>query len=339
MAAKLKTSLQIWKLATDLGLDPKDNPLGQILHHCFKRVRSFLTEFPCDTLSELLEVAAAKLDTIFVEIHSDDELQNVRHEYMEKGEIAFAALEKELGPKVYAVTFKRISLRRGDRRFVSVIDCRGDKAWRAYFSKWHELAHLLTLTPQMRLKFCRTHAEPDEKDPEERVMDVIASEIGFRPQLVSYEGAGKISFQKINALRSELCPEASFVASVIGFVKAWPTPCILVDAGLGYKKSVQRVLTQGAFNFVEMPTARLRALHVSANDAARLAGVIVYPNMQVPEKSIIHSAFSNGLVDAEAVEDLKWWQTSSGEVLRDRQVSVEVRKNGDGVLALIIPLE
>jgi hypothetical protein len=339
MVPRLKTSLEIWKLARDLGLNPKDDPLTEILRHCVKSVQSFLKEFPCNRLSDLLEVAAAKLDTIFIEIRNDDDLEKVQREYLQKGEIAFAALEKQLGPKVYAITFKRLSLRRGERRFVSIIDCRGDKIWRSYFSKWHELAHLLTLTPQMRLKFCRTHALPEQKDPEEAAMDVIAGEIGFRPQLVACKGEGKISFEKINALRKELCPEASFQASVIGFVKAWPSPCVLVEAGLGYKKFVKRMLTEGTFDFVNLPIAQLRAQHINANDAAREADVIIYPNMRVPTKSIIYSVFSNGLLETQAVENLEWWQTSSGEVLKTRRVSVEVRKNGDRVLALIVPLD
>jgi hypothetical protein len=39
----------------------------------------------------------------------------------------------------------------------------------------------------MRLKFCRTHSEPDAKDPEETIMDLIAGTIGFLPTLVDYK--------------------------------------------------------------------------------------------------------------------------------------------------------
>ncbi len=84
---------------------------------------------------------------------------------------------------------------------MSIIDCRGEKSWRNYFSKWHELAHLLTLTPQTRFKFCRTHCVAEQKDPEEAAMDVIAGAVGFLPDLIREHASGDISFDKVFQLR------------------------------------------------------------------------------------------------------------------------------------------
>lgn len=339
MPKNLKSDPQVWNLARDLGLKPKNDPLTEIIRYCLQQIRGFLKEFPCDTLSDLLETAAAKLDTNFIEIHSDEELEKVKSEYLKKGETAFALLEKELGPEVYAITFRRLRAKKRERLFVSLIDCRGEKSFRSYFSKWHELAHLLTLTQQMRLKFCRTHAEENKIDPEEAVMEIIAGEVGFLPEIVKLHAKGEISFEKIDGLRDLLCPGASLQASVIGFTKSWPTSCVLVDAGLGYKESEIRGLSQNAFNFVQAPKAELRVLHANANEPARRTGIFIPRNIRVPRTSVIHQVFEDDLLyQAETTENLSCWETSKGSRLADRQVIVRARRNGDHVQALIIPV-
>ena len=337
MPTMLKNDIQVWNLARDLGIKPKDDPLGDIVHYCLRQVRAFLKEFPCDSLSDLLEVAAAKLDTIFLEIHSDEDLQRIKSEYLKKGETGFALLDKELGPKVYAITFRRLNAKKGERQFVSVIDCRGDKAFRTYFSKWHELAHLLTLTQQLRLKFCRTHTTENKNDPEEAVMEIIAGEIGFLPEIVRQHAKGEISFEKIDELREVLCSGASLQSSVIGFTKRWSSPCILIEAGLGYKRSEIRRLAQNAFDFADQPTAELRVLHANANEPAREAGIFIPKNIRVPKTSVVYQIFNDDLLtQAEAVENLSLWEPTTKPRAIDRQVTVKARRNGDHVLALII---
>ena len=70
---------------------------------------------------------------------------------MLRGEKIFATLEQELSEDVFAITYRRNNGEYWEREFVSVIDSRGSKASRVYFTKWHELAHLLTLIDQLRL--------------------------------------------------------------------------------------------------------------------------------------------------------------------------------------------
>lgn len=338
MSPKLKSDFQIARLAADLGLRHDGNPVAAIVAFCNKRVHGFLKEFNCSTLSDLLSAAAARLDTLLIEIHNDADLERAKGEYIAKGEMAFVTLRDQLASDVYAITFRRTRPTNGDRQFVSVIDCRAEKAWRSYFSKWHELAHLLTLTQQARLKFCRTHAEPESKDPEETLMDVIAGEIGFLPQLVRPQVTGQISFEQISEIRDLLCPEASQQASVIGLVKAWPTPCVLVQARMGLRAHERRTLPQQSFEFRGAPTPVLRAVNVTANTAAEHAGMLIPRNMRIPEASIITRVFSDGVGPLEAEEDLGWWQSSNGRVLDSRPVTVKARRRWDAVEALIVPL-
>ena len=337
MPLGLKNSFQIARLAADLGLDRRRDPVEAILARCHARINGILREFRCDTLSALMRATAATLDTLFVEIHDDVELDGVRADYVARGELVFATLPEQLGPHVYAITFKLTQRREGDRRFASIIDCRGSKAARSYFSKWHELAHLLTLTPQARLKFCRTHTEPDEKDPEEALMDVIAGEVGFCPQLVRPHATGEISFDRIADMRGQLCPDASEQASVIGFVKSWPAPCVLVQAQPALKADERRSLAQGRFPFHDGPTAVLRAVRVTVNSAADRAGMTIHRNMRIPGESVIARVFENGETSLEADEDLAWWTSSSGPGLSPRAVTVRARHRWGSAEALIVP--
>ncbi len=336
--ATLKRSYKIHALAADLGLRPSEDPVREILKFCDKNVRRFLRDFPdCCTLTGLLDIAAAKLGTRFEEIHSDGELEELRVRYARQGERAFANLHEELSDEVFGITFRRTSRKPWEPPFVSVIDCRVDKRFRSYYTKWHELGHLLILTDQMRLTFRRTHFGLDEKDPEETLVDVIAGSFGFYPELIRPEAKGTISFERIEVIRARLCPEASCQSSMIGVVKAWTSPCVLIQAQLALKRGESRAMAQRAFEFREEPTPMLRAVQVSPNEFARSEGLIIFPNMRVPERSVIHEVFTSGLSTASARENLAYWESSDGTALPDVSVFVQARTSWDGVQALITP--
>jgi hypothetical protein len=53
--------------------------------------------------------------------------------------------------------------------------------------QWHEL---LTLTPQMRLVFRRSHLRENSNDPAEQLMDVIASSVGSVPDFIPGKAKG-----------------------------------------------------------------------------------------------------------------------------------------------------
>lgn len=339
MASTLRSSPQIWKLAQDLGVEPQADPVAAILRFCNKRVQRIAREFKCATLDTLLTTVAAALGTTFVEIHSDNDLVDLQKRYLAQEEKAFATLRTDLSGDVLAITYKLLNRKKWQRPYVSVIDCRGERKNRAYYSKWHELAHLLTLTDQMRLSFARTHTQVGQsRDPEEALMEVIAGRFGFWQELLAPQALGEITFEAIETLRTQQCPDASAQASLIGIANAWPSPCVLVYAGLGLKKRENDALCQGAFGFSEPPSPELRALKVQPNELAKQCGMTIFPNMRVPSRSVIYKVFSREKVEAEAVEDLAWWSTSDGRALAPAPVRVKARRSGAGVHALIVPL-
>jgi hypothetical protein len=331
-----KASLTIHSLARDLGLRPDNNAVDAIKRYCEDRIHGFLRDFPsAKTLNELLEIAANKLQTRFEEIQSDSDLVVLVDKYVAVGEKAFAVLEQELSPDVFGITFKRTRRKSWEPAYVSVIDSRASKFARRYFTKWHELGHLLILTDQLRLEFRRTHLHLDERDPEERLVDVLAGEFGFLRDIVVPHADGSISFDKVERIRSILCPDASLVASLIGITRTWPEPCVLVRAEEGLRKKEQRATAQGCFGFVETPHFVLRAVNSSSNEAARDTGLLVFPNMRIPEDSIIAEVYRAEAGHDVRIENLDSWLTTDGTRLRPRSVRVEARWAHNGVDALI----
>jgi hypothetical protein len=336
MPGTLRNSPQIWKL----GVDPESDPVAAILRFCNKKVQCVAREFKCSTLGQLLSALAAALGTTFIEVHSDSDLIEIQERHLASNEKAFATLKEDLSEDVLAITYKLLNRKKWQRPYMSVIDCRGEKRGRTYYSKWHELAHLLTLTDQTRLSFARTHAQAGQaKDPEEALMEVIAGRFGFWRELLIRHAEGEVSFEAIECVRMQHCPEASTQASLIGIANAWPSPCILIYAGLGLKKRERDALHQGTFGFSKAPSPELRALKVQANDLARESNFTIFPNIRVPLRSVIYKVFSGESVEGEAVENLAWWSTSNGTRLTALRVRVKARRSGDGVQALIIPLE
>jgi hypothetical protein len=182
-----------------------------ILAFCERRIRAILQEFPhCTTPALLLEALANKLRTIFVIIRTDTELHQIRNKYVSQGDTGFASLEEELCEGVYEITIRRAQRKFWEPEFVSIIDCRGDKAARSYYTKWHEIGHLLITPDGSHESFRRTHCEDvDLKDPIESIVDVIAGAFGFFPDMVRENVTGTASFELIEAIRQRLCPEAS----------------------------------------------------------------------------------------------------------------------------------
>jgi hypothetical protein len=87
----------------------------------------------------------------------------MRHKFDDQGNPTFGALVRRKNAAADA-----------PNRYVAVIDCRGSKYARRFFTRWHEIAHRLP-----------TDADTDEPayrsehDPIERLMDEIAAKVGF----------------------------------------------------------------------------------------------------------------------------------------------------------------
>lgn len=329
-------SQKIWNIANALRLTPNGSPADAILAHCVERAGAMLADFPdCATPSDLLDIMAATLGTSFEVVRSDDELLALQKRYVQGGEFGFASLDKELHGDVYGVTYRRMAARTGERPFVSVIDCRGDKALRSYFTKWHEIGHLLILTDQQRTTYKRTHARGTSKDPEEMLVDAIAGHMGFLPQFLVPEIGSDVTFAEVDRIKGKLCPEASLLSSAIAYAKHHCQPCVLIEAKLALKKDEEADMLQGSFGFYEPPTPKLRVQVIVPSDDAKEHGLYIPKNYRVPEASVIYRVHEGLQEYGVASECLSLWETSDGKRLGSLSVRIEARKSFDAVLALI----
>lgn len=340
MPSALRNSAALRTLARDLGIKRPVDLVSEILKYCNRRIEKFLKEYPSDvqSLGNLLDLVAAKVGTCFRIIDTDADLLAIQREFLNRGETAFANLVRELSSDVFGVTLRLQHREAWELPFVSIVDCRGEKCWRIYFTKWHELAHLLTLTSQTRLTFKRTHAAPSG-NAEESMMDIIAGKFAYYVPIIEQHAKGQISFNTIEDLRQRLCPEASKQSSVIGITEAWRSPCLLVTAELAVKRSETAQLRQYGFAFGNRPEPKLRATRVKANEAARRVGFRIFENMRVPERSVIQRVFGDGIQYGMEREDLSWWTVSDGTKLDRCPVLIEARLTiGNRIEALVSPL-
>lgn len=337
MCAKLNSSVAVHRLAADLRLKSSENPVQAVLTYCHRKVTKLLREHgSCSTVAELLELLANKLETRIIEISSDTELRELQSRYVGRGELMFATLDQELGRSGdYGITLKLTNREPWELPYVSVIDCRGQKRQRRYHTKWHEIGHLLILTDQTRLAFRRSHDSGQPKSAEESLVDSIAGEMSFYPDLVTPHLSGPISFERIEERRQALCPEASMYSAILNLSKLWPTPCVWVEARLAAKKSEETA--QERFAFREPPERALRAVHTAANEPARERGLSIIPRFRVPKSSVISQVFEQGLSFGEASEDLAWWESSDGTRLSPCRVRVQAKRIGESIHALVVP--
>lgn len=284
------------------------------------------------TLPRLHQLIDEHLSLRHVVVRSDQELDQLVQEQLDRGEVIFSTLKGEFANGTEAITIKLRDPGIGMKRNLAVIDGRGERASRVYFGIRHEESHLLSLTPaQLSFVFRRTHATRNAA--EERLMDRIAGELAFYPPLFRPELKRlqrryvRPCFQLVDDVRAEVCPDASWTASAVAVVEQNDFPAVFLTARYGSKTSDTDPRS---------PSWALRA-SPRGNTAARAAGLTIHWNYRVPKASIIHTAFHapHRLLDQHADERLGMWTSSDGSRLRDLSVHVEVRRRRDDVAAII----
>ena len=328
---------KVFDIANRLGFARALSPSDAILRYCEQRIRGFLDLCPdCSTPHELLDVTAGMLQAKFETIDSDHELEGIARKYCDRGERAFANLANELVSTTYGVTFRLQHAAPHQPQFICVIDCRGKKKLRRYFTKWHELGHLLILSGDQR-EFYRSHSAYEEKDPEEVLVDQLASHFGFFPSFLAPELNHPLSIVEINRIRTKLFPDASLLASTNACVKHHPQPHLLVEAKMALSERQHARRNQGSFDFFDGPSPRLRAMTVVGNDASRAAKLNIPRTYRVPAGSVIYRVHHEGIHSLSAHEDLDSWESSDSRRLSPFPVHVEARQSFDSVLAIIRP--
>tara|TARA_R110002072_G_scaffold302996_1_gene490924 strand:+ start:38408 stop:39406 length:999 start_codon:yes stop_codon:yes gene_type:complete len=319
-------------LAEKLGLN--GSPVAAIINFCQGQIDTWVGEAGGVTsVDELEAIVANRLNLVFEEIHDDGDLANLKRKYVQRGEHVFAHIvENDLTPDTFG-TMVRLK----DGTHVAVIDCRGDKAARRFFTRWHEIAHLL-VEPDCERQVFRSTDEPLE-----RLMDQIAGHVGFYDSIFSplfnthISQGGRLTFDIVEAVRQQFCPYASFQSTLYACHRRMTTPLLYVEARMEYTANERRGLNQMRMFDDDKPEKKLRVQLAVPNGPASEMDLTARNNMRVPESSVIYRAFVEELPDASGEENLNSWTFSKGGSLIDCEVFIQARRIDQAVMATIQP--
>jgi hypothetical protein len=327
-------------LARELGL--RGNPVEAVVRFCEEKIGCWAADFGAvESVAALEQLVADHLQLVFEEVCSDDDLERTIAKYVDLGEYVFATLRDELGPTTFGLTIKRKHCAPGlGEKYVAVIDCREEKATRRFFTRWHEIAHLLVLEKELEAPVRRS-----SHNPIERLMDEIAGCIGFYepifgPVFAREHRQAPLEFKTVEAIRKNYCDRASFQSTLFACHRRMNTPVVYLEAEVKYKADEERRLRSKQRKFFQddPPVAKLRVGLAVPNQSANDRNFRIVPNMRVPESSVIHGLHSDPSAEqALGEENLGAWEFSDGSSLPDCQVWVEARKVGDKVIAIVQP--
>ena len=338
--SRLDQEHDVIALARELGL--RGDPVEAVVRFCEEKIGCWAADFGAvESVAALEQLVADHLQLVFEEVCSDDDLEQIIAKYVAQGEYVFATLRDELDPTTFGLTIKRKHWEPGaGDKYVAVIDCRGEKATRRFFTRWHEIAHLLVLEKELAAPVRRS-----SHDPIERLMDDIAGRIGFYepifgPVFAREHTKPLLELKTVEAIRSAYCDKASFQSTLFACHRRMNTPVVYLEAEVKYKADEERRLRskQRRFFADDPPLAKLRVGLAVPNQAATKEDFRIVPNMRVPEGSVIHKLYADANAEeASGRENLGSWEFSDGSSLPDCEVWVDARKAGDGLVALVQP--
>jgi hypothetical protein len=326
-------------LATELGIKLNGDAAEAVVAYCLKKIDAWLVEDgPVCSVAELEAVAASRLGILFEDINSDDDLHSVIAKYVALGEGVFNYLKHDLDGNTFGATYSRSKADITARdRLIAIIDCRGQKRARRFFTRWHEIAHFLAANKTSETPVHRsTNVEPLEK-----LMDEIAARVGFYEPIfgpvfdAQLAGREYLSFPIVEAVRANGFGQASFQSTLFACLRQFRRPAVYLEAELAHKADDARNIRQGRLFADTIPIAQLRAVTTIPNPAAK-GKLFIVPKIRIPPTSIINTLFLNEFGDeASAIENLRTWEHSGGKHLADKKVWIEAKKLKNRVIAII----
>lgn len=337
--ARIALDDNVRAVAAQLGVPLRVDPTTTIVDRCVQKVGTWAAELgPPASPDELLDIVCEKLRLRFELIERDADLDKIRKKYLSQKELAFVDLDREFNATTDAVVIRlQHQPAWSNVRYVAVIDGRGAKQSRVWFSKWHEIAHLIA-EPQTKFMFRRTQAF--KREPVERLMDQIAGALAFYEPLFlpSLRKAGldlaRPTLRSLVEFATTESAHASLQATLSAALRHIEVPAILIEAKPGVKTS-ERGRKPGA---PSRAVPKLRAVSAAHNPAALRARLFIHRNMRIPKESVIAKVFGGhvNLSFKPHSECLSWWE-SEGERLARQPVVVEAMSAGNGrVLALCV---
>jgi len=283
------------QLARNLQIPESGDSLRELREHAINRVQTMLNEWSgVETLEELRLLVADRLSVKLEFLHSDEDVDRVAGEYRHFLSRFRRLLHSEFSTgTTEGLLIDNPQPQKGGRHYLAVIDARGSRAGRAYFTAWHELAHLLLCPPQQLLLegFRRSPiADAKLKDPLESAVDQIAGLLAFweplfSPVLMKTVG-DRLTFDGIAQAAEAVAPGASLYSASLAAIRLWREPAIFVTAEIGTK-------TDGTGRALRLQTIVLNERFLSTSSRLRR-------NMRVPVTSALSlAAQEEGIVRNE----------------------------------------
>jgi hypothetical protein len=301
----LENCSEIRDLAAKLGVSAAVNPQG-IVDWCLARVAGWVQEVGGVQSSGQLEaLICQKLATSVEEIHSEADFARLEAKFAHLGrDLVFAGLRGLFRPSVFGALIRRSNSHAGDlAQFVAVVDCRGVKANRRWFTRWHELAHRLTTHADLPvIQFREAHS------PIEKLVDEVASHLGFYPPLMRKALAdigawqSSLSFECVEKVQA-FFDGASFHATLLACVREFPHPVTYLEVIRGSQRlEITRMLSSKAV--VSDPSI----------DFLTTQGGVLDSLLDSEDYTQIRQAYPQGLFQARKVPDraygiFTWGQT------------------------------
>lgn len=332
---------ELAKIATNLGLQGRGRLEERILQACTERVAQIAGRLKPDRLSDLLDCVALELGLRIVEVGDQADIDRLLKEIPPTTEPALARIKHEFDEKTDAMVVRRISHKNWEPPYLAVINAMGWHRARRYFSKWHEIGHLLAEGQQLDFAFRKTpYVAGERPEPLEKIVDKIAGSLAFyppifRPALEQVLGADReMTFDAVQKVRAEIIPEASFEATTMACMEATDRPMLYVRATLAHKKTEARVLDMPDLfpETRQVPEKKLRVSKAIANTAARTLGLRLFRHMSVPGGSLVEQAFLKQ-ADVSGIEELALWPCDPRA--KRASLKVESRFQQDSVTALL----
>jgi hypothetical protein len=343
---------RVVQLTRSLGLPGRGDCFPQLRALALARIGQIVAQWPEPILSldTLLQIVSSRLSVCLEYLRDDTDVERIaRARGAYAPQLAETLRYEFLRGVTQGLLIEHIDPKPGDRRFLVVVDARGNRSARAYFTAWHEISHVLTTPPQLEFKlFRRSPAEEEvRKDPVESAVDHVAGSIAFYepifgPALArAHENGRGLTFGVIESARDAVAPSASLYAATVAAVRLQPEPLCFVRAESRLKPAEMRKLrsTQQELGLGLRPDGvvpKLRLVDVIANDAAGTSRLRLHEHLRVPASSVLSKVYDEHLVgEYEAEENQSSWETSAGGPLPAVALHVLGSRRGNSVYALI----
>jgi hypothetical protein len=322
--AKLK------QLARNLHIPDSGDCLRELRDHAIASVQQMLKEWSVETIGELRSLVADKLSVKIEYISEDQDTERLAEKYGQvMGGFRHLLRAEFIKSDTEGLLIDNPKPGKGGRDYLVIVDARGSRKMRAYFTAWHELSHLL-LYPRRQAVFegfRRTPTlEAKLKDPVESAVDHIAGLLAFweplfKPALLNAT-SGNLSLEAIERACAEVAPGASLQSACLSAVRIWEEPTAFVTAAVSRKS--------------DGTSPSLRVQSIVANDAARAIGCKVRKQMRVPPASAISKAFGDIFATRYCgMENQADWQVSGQGSLSALDWQVDAARRGPLVYSLL----